>query len=233
MNNIVNLLCPEYNRCLDYIVRFSKRLNDAKSYLEIGVNYGRAFINALLMEPKFKRVVVVDALNLQFGGQVSSFDHLYPLVNNTCEYKYHPDSKVEYIKGDSKNILPDFLQKNITFDLIFVDGDHSAEGANSDLFYSYKLLTENGILIFDDLANPPHPYLRKVFDTFTKPKINDTIGLFRQKDQFIKLNHNNPSIGIIVKNRTREEVIKRIEELRMEDMCLYEENNPNVKVMKK
>jgi hypothetical protein len=51
-----------------------------------------------------------------------------------------------------------------------VDGDHSEEGAFDDLYAVIPHLSVGGILVFDDIAHPAHPYLlgvwRKVLAEF-------------------------------------------------------------------
>jgi predicted O-methyltransferase YrrM len=59
------------------------------------------------------------------------------------------DDKVIPIRGGSKDVLP-YLGKE-TFDIIYIDGDHSYDGVISDLELSGKLLKNNGIICGDDL----------------------------------------------------------------------------------
>jgi predicted O-methyltransferase YrrM len=55
--------------------------------------------------------------------------------------------------GDSKR----FWQENsTTFDLVYVDGDHSAEGARIDLFNGWRFLEPGGLLVVDDITHPAH-----------------------------------------------------------------------------
>ena len=43
--------------------------------------------------------------------------------------------------------------------MITVDGDHSEDGAYADLSNVIQRLAPGGILVFDDIAHPSHPYL--------------------------------------------------------------------------
>ena len=49
------------------------------------------------------------------------------------------------------------------FDLITVDGDHSEVGAWEDLITVIPRLATGGVLVFDDIAHPAHPYLLGVW----------------------------------------------------------------------
>jgi len=43
-----------------------------------------------------------------------------------------------------------------TFDAIYIDGDHTAEGVLTDLAMAWPLLKVGGVLIFDDFAHPDY-----------------------------------------------------------------------------
>ena len=45
------------------------------------------------------------------------------------------------------------FKKNISFDIIYIDGSHNGEDILSDAIESYKLLNIGGIIIFDDVVN--------------------------------------------------------------------------------
>ena len=57
------------------------------------------------------------------------------------------------IKKDSVIALRELLKKNISFDIIYIDGSHNGEDILSDAIESYKLLNIGGIIIFDDVVN--------------------------------------------------------------------------------
>ncbi len=113
-----------------------------KKILEIGVNAGHSaavFLNAL-----------------PSGGEMITFDlcdHKYtiPCVNYLTSK--HSQFKYLYV-GDSRETLKGYVltygaQKE-TFDLIHIDGGHSADILASDLMWGDLLLKSGGILILDD-----------------------------------------------------------------------------------
>jgi len=60
---------------------------------------------------------------------------------------YQDDNRLKKIKNTSN----DFFSNNFqSFDLIFVDGDHSSEQVKKDINNSWKLLNNGGYLILDD-----------------------------------------------------------------------------------
>ena len=87
-------------------------------------------------------------LNKEFSYlEIGSFEGLSAL-NILSNY---PNSKVTAI--DSVIALRELLKKNISFDIIYIDGSHNGEDILSDAIESYKLLNIGGIIIFDDVVN--------------------------------------------------------------------------------
>ncbi|HUU83730.1 MAG TPA: class I SAM-dependent methyltransferase [Phycisphaerae bacterium] len=73
---------------------------------------------------------------------------------------------VRFLSGSSHELLPEFLRGGAEkFDLITVDGDHSRDGALADLNTVAGALRLGGLLAFDDINHPQHPYLYEVWNT--------------------------------------------------------------------
>ena len=54
------------------------------------------------------------------------------------------------MKGFSDVLLPNLISTKKQYDIIFIDGNHTAPYVLSDAIMSWKLLKVNGIMIFDD-----------------------------------------------------------------------------------
>lgn len=50
--------------------------------------------------------------------------------------------------------LPKFISEGVTFDLVYVDGSHLFEDVFVDMYFITRLLSEGGVVAFDDSANP-------------------------------------------------------------------------------
>lgn len=59
-------------------------------------------------------------------------------------------NKINIRQGLSNEILPQLISENRKYDLILIDGNHTAPFVLSDAIFSWYLLKENGFLIFDD-----------------------------------------------------------------------------------
>jgi len=75
---------------------------------------------------------------------------------------------ITYINGDSHKLIPKYFKDNPNefFDIITVDGDHSADGASLDLRDVLPHLKIGGVVIFDDICQRNMEYLRKVWKKY-------------------------------------------------------------------
>ncbi|MDQ3623188.1 MAG: class I SAM-dependent methyltransferase [Verrucomicrobiota bacterium] len=73
--------------------------------------------------------------------------------------------KLDLISGNSHETVSRYFSEhpNAYFDVITVDGDHSKQGAEQDLRDVITRLKVGGVLVFDDISHPAHPYLAAVW----------------------------------------------------------------------
>ena len=88
-------------------------------------------------------------------ANVVSFDlgeHKYLLDGKQFMDKKFP-GRHTLILGDSHTTIPFFKKNtNMKFDVLFIDGDHSYEGALNDLINCIDLAAPNATIIFDDVV---------------------------------------------------------------------------------
>ena len=75
-------------------------------------------------------------------------DFVYDLFDYNCSVSGHSE-KVTAIRGDSRKVLPKL--KPSSFDIVYLDGDHSSDFAYNDIFNAMPLVKDGGILCGDDL----------------------------------------------------------------------------------
>lgn len=131
-----------------------------RRYLEIGVRRGRSMA-----------MVASQAIECEIYG----FDRWTPnyagMPNPGGDFvrqemkKFGYRGKLEFVEGNSHETLPRFFKANpsIAFDLITVDGDHSDSGATQDILDVLPHLSTGGVIVFDDVCHPKHPYLIDVW----------------------------------------------------------------------
>lgn len=130
------------------------------SYLEIGVRRGRSACSVA----RACAAVDIVAFDMWIPGYAGMDNPGAEHVRNEL-LRFGHCGRVEFVDGDSHQTVPAYLQANPDrrFDLITVDGDHSREGALADLRTVIPSLAPGGILVFDDIAHPQHPYLLDVW----------------------------------------------------------------------
>lgn len=142
-----------------------------RSYLEIGVDGGGSLETVIgAMKTPLERIVLCDKWNWDVHPYLHDFNHIYKVLDN-CGVN-RKQTSVEFRDGDSKLTVPKIRE---TFDLITVDGDHSAEGGAADLQNTWPLLNPGGFLVFDDIDHPVYPWLRAVFNDWIVDKMAEIV----------------------------------------------------------
>jgi len=128
-------------------------------YLEIGTRDGGSLTVVLENASTLRRIVCADTWGGQWGGSGrGSHDHIEQLL----ALRLYTGS-VQFLDGDSRQTIPTLSEQ---FDLVRVDGDHSADGARVDLENAWPLVAPGGCLAFHDVTHHAHLYLAEVFDEF-------------------------------------------------------------------
>jgi predicted O-methyltransferase YrrM len=144
------------------LIGLARRLKTS-SYLEIGVRRGRSMAMVTTSAPNCK-IVGFDLWIANYAGM----DNPGPeyVREELTRLGYRGD--LELVAGDSRQTVPDWFRKHPDefFDLITVDGDHSTEGARTDLENVLPRLKIGGALVFDDISHQSHANLTGVWREF-------------------------------------------------------------------
>ena len=129
--------------------------------LEIGSFEGKSTVWFLenLLQNQNSSITCIDSWT-SYSQNNDSF-RSYNSENTEWDFKNHKntflynikesgfENKVNIIQGFSHEILPELINKN-KFDIIFIDGNHTAPFVITDAVFSWYMLKTNGLLIFDD-----------------------------------------------------------------------------------
>ena len=140
---------------LNIIHYFNTHFNHSreKRILEIGSYTGMSIINIVNLIPNSTAIAVDMWKNYDENLDLNQMEELQ--VENSF-YKNIKTANLEHritgIKGNSKNVLLDFIKTNKTFDFIYVDGSHLLLDCYVDLILAWNILEKNGILAIDDVT---------------------------------------------------------------------------------
>lgn len=76
--------------------------------------------------------------------------------------------KVTLIAGDSADVLPALFWQGDEFDVVYVDGCHSAAAVSRDAVNGWELLRSGGVMIFDDYDRDDYGVRQSVDEFLTR-----------------------------------------------------------------
>jgi predicted O-methyltransferase YrrM len=157
---MVELARREYFFESELVIAWAGLRLDPRRILEIGTRNGGSLSQLLhMLDHHVQREVVCFDLWREIGGPKS--------VKKNLERLCIPTQNIEFITGDSRQTVPQYLSKEPprSFDYVLVDGGHEREVAAADLRNVADFVAPDGILIFDDIG--PESYcLGDVWDAF-------------------------------------------------------------------
>ena len=118
------------------------------------------FLNELTMNKKSKNILEIGSFiytsSLAFLKAMIELKDTYltsidPTHGEFSTNDKSLDKRWFRITGNSEDILPRLQKK--TYDLIFIDGVHTAEAVKNDFKNSLELLIEDGLIVFHDINN--------------------------------------------------------------------------------
>ncbi len=133
-----------------------QNLAAGKDCLEIGSFMGKSTV---AMAETARRIRAVDTFHSDPAGesQVESVTTLKSFLDNIAGYRNittHP--------GSSADVVPTF--RDDEFDLIFIDGDHTAEGLTTDIRVCWPKLKPGGVMAFHDYGFHKWPAVKRIVD---------------------------------------------------------------------
>ena len=121
--------------------------------LEIGFNAGFSALFFLLANPKTK----ITCVDIGF--------HRYTYACYEKLRETFGEDRIQFLLGDSMAVLPKIDSSLLKYDLFYLDGSHSLETLDSDLFHIGRLIRENAIVIMNDTNDPA---VNTAFETFSE-----------------------------------------------------------------
>lgn len=86
--------------------------------------------------------------------------------------RFNADQRMQFIKGDSASIIMvEECEKRLNgkkIDILFIDGNHSAEYIRADYLNYKDFLKSDGLIIFHDVHHPEYPEIGRFFNRLSK-----------------------------------------------------------------
>jgi predicted O-methyltransferase YrrM len=176
---------------IPHLERLVGLLPERKHFLEIGCFEGRAtcwFLEHALAENG--TITCVDPFTGSMEHEGMDLTSLRDVFNNNVKEAKKPNQMVFVNQGYSYKELAEFIQDKCTYDLIYIDGSHTAADVLIDACMSWPLLEKGGIMVFDDYHWAPEGY-----NDYQKPKFGVDAFSHAFRDQF-KVVHDGYQIAI-------------------------------------
>lgn len=121
--------------------------------LEIGSWEGRSSLFLLTYFTK-GRLTAVDTWS---GGDEYEYNATADLQDLESRFDGNTAVGIDRLtkrKGLSLQVLPQLLDEDQRFDVIYVDGSHFSDDVLMDAIVAWRLLNQGGVIIFDDVLSP-------------------------------------------------------------------------------
>lgn len=153
-----------------YIMACLAQLLNLKHYVEIGVYRGKSLfsvaaqfvlaggtavgIDPYLQEAAFEHDIEEDLHHI-VNSLISdtNFDSIYNEVLTTRDSLGYGES-IEIIRDLSSNAVSELRARNSQIDMLHIDGNHDTKHVKSDYELYYPLLSDDAIIVFDDINWP-------------------------------------------------------------------------------
>lgn len=134
---------------------------NAETYLALGIGNGGSFaMECFFMNETLKSAIAVDCLaykDLGIGQNELEIQDYISLIDG--------EIKKEFINSTTDTF---FTITQGRFDVIFIDADHSYEGARKDYDNSLKHINKGGIIIFHDINSDACPGIKRLWSEAKK-----------------------------------------------------------------
>lgn len=167
---------PPLKSRYDYLLALFK-LHDPKSMVEIGVWRGDRAVR-FLSEGKSLRCYIgfdlfeemTDEKYVQESMGLCSPNERQQVMQRLLPVAYLNSCKIDLVAGLTEYTLRRFVNEGgKSFDFIYIDGGHSLETVANDWKFAEKMMSRNGLVVFDDYyLNDDTRGVKKLVDDLTK-----------------------------------------------------------------
>jgi hypothetical protein len=124
---------------------------------EIGIFFGRSFLLMASLVGKHEKALAADLFAIGQSSDGKDSRQLATFLNNAKEIGLQLDRKMIFV-GDSRNLdgSPELLEA-CPLRFVSIDGGHNFNAVTSDANLASKVITDFGVICFDDFCAPGLP----------------------------------------------------------------------------
>ena len=149
----------------------NKKGTDELKILEIGAYEGCSttwLVDNMLHHPE-SRLITCDTFEGSAEHTEEQKNGLFDRFQDNLMVSTYPE-KVLPFKNRSNELMADLIRRKLKFDIIYVDGSHETPDVYRDAVNGYRLLKDDGVIIFDDYQwpanNPDWKPVKAAIDRF-------------------------------------------------------------------
>jgi predicted O-methyltransferase YrrM len=121
--------------------------------VEIGCYEGHTTVTMSDLFTKYNPDLKIYAIDPHEGSVEIEEDPEHIQRNFVYNINQCAQKNIEYIRKYSEDGLIDLINRKLSPEFIFIDGDHRASTVISDLVLSFKLIKQGGIILCDDATD--------------------------------------------------------------------------------
>jgi hypothetical protein len=172
-NFVGSLKAHRYRSMLDYLSS-----NHCENILEIGTH--QADTAAELINHSMNRNVHYYGVDIFLEGWSEEIEKneqsIKPNSLQNINNKLRQiTNNISLFQGLSSDTLPKIKETGVKFDLIWIDGGHAYETVKNDFIHSIDMLSDGGVIYFDDYTTEPSYPPGNPIPLGVKPFIDDLI----------------------------------------------------------
>lgn len=130
-----------YHGYIPLIKQHLAKIESPVSILEVGVDRGVTLISLLAFLARTKEKFMLLGLDVLVQEQVT-------LVVQNLDLQ--PTQQCYLLTGNSLNVLPDMVERKMSFDVVLIDGDHNYHTVSKELNCLDSLVKHGGFALIDD-----------------------------------------------------------------------------------
>lgn len=141
---------------------------NAETYLALGIGNGGSFaMECFFMKETLKSAYAVDSLAYKNLGIGQNENEISDFIKEALDY-VSSKTQLAFINNTTDSFFDFPEAKDQKYDVVFIDADHSYEGARKDYNNSLKHINKSGLIIFHDINSAACPGIKRLWSEAKK-----------------------------------------------------------------